>query len=50
MEELAKNSSGMGLTGYKKTLTKVGVLNIYMEPRSGFEPETSSLPWMRSTN
>ena len=21
-----------------------------MEPRSGFEPETSSLPWMRSTN
>ena len=21
-----------------------------MEPRSGFEPETSSLPWKRSTN
>jgi len=21
-----------------------------MEPRSGLEPETSSLPWMRSTN
>jgi len=21
-----------------------------VEPRSGLEPETSSLPWMRSTN
>jgi len=21
-----------------------------LEPRSGVEPETSSLPWMRSTN
>ena len=32
----------------------VGVLDIkctiIMEPRSGVEPETSSLPWMRSTN
>lgn len=24
--------------------------NDFMEPRSGLEPETSSLPWMRSTN
>ena len=24
--------------------------NAIMEPRSGLEPETSSLPWMRSTH
>ena len=24
--------------------------SLILEPRSGIEPETSSLPWMRSTN
>lgn len=31
-------------------LTACNYFDLYMEPRSGFEPETSSLPWMRSTN
>ena len=34
----------------KNRLIGGNFLKIYLEPRSGLEPETSSLPWMRSTN
>ena len=38
---------------FKKSLAKFNStkdLAILLEPRTGLEPVTSSLPWMRSTN